>query len=67
MRHSGKESLLGRCYKSIPGVDDGLGDRTLQRAENTHFLVQIRILEFMQQFQDKLLLDQFFKFLSYNF
>ena len=38
-----------------------------QHAENTHFVVQIRILEFTQQFQDILLLDQFFKFLSYNF
>ena len=37
-----------------------------QHAENTHLLVQIQIPEFMQRFQDKLQLDQFFKFISHD-
>ena len=37
-----------------------------QHAETTHFLVQIQIPESMQRFQDKLQLDQFLKFISYN-
>ena len=37
-----------------------------QHAENTHFLSNIKIPESMQRFQDKLQLDQFFKFISYN-
>ena len=46
-------------YKTILDVDDGFGHRP-QHAENTHFLVKIKIRESMQRFQDKLQLEQSF-------
>ena len=38
----------------------------LQHAEKTPFSVKIKIPESMQRFQDKLQLDQFFKFILYD-
>ena len=60
VRHSGKRVSIGMCHKTTADVDDGL-EIELQHAESTHTLVLIQIPEFMPQFQDELLLDQFFK------
>ena len=40
-------------YKTIPDLDDGFGDLEPQHAEDTDFLVKIRIPESMQRFQNK--------------
>ena len=65
IRHSGKEALL-ECATRPLQTQMMVLERELQHAESTLFLVQIQIPEFMQQFQDELKVDQFFKVISYN-
>ena len=54
MRHSGKESSIGMCHKTIADVDDDFGDRTPACREYTHPRA-----DSVPQFHDELLLDQF--------
>ena len=61
----GRRVSIGMCYKTIPDVDDGFGDRTSACREYTP-LAKVLIPEYMQELQDKLQVDQFFKFISHD-